>query len=78
MSSELRRQLRHEPWPLPGISGATPHHAQLAEATGFRLFFMSGSQAAAHIMGMPGRRAHVARRGGRERPAHLPVGDHPG
>ena len=53
MSSELRRQLRDEPWPLPGISGATPHHAQLAEATGFRLFFLSGSQAAAHIMGMP-------------------------
>jgi 2-methylisocitrate lyase-like PEP mutase family enzyme len=53
MSAELRRQLRDEPWPLAGISGATPHHAQLAEATGFRLFFLSGSQAAAHIMGMP-------------------------
>jgi 2-methylisocitrate lyase-like PEP mutase family enzyme len=53
MSTELRRQLREEPWPLAGISGATPHHAQLAEATGFRLFFLSGSQAAAHIMGMP-------------------------
>jgi 2-methylisocitrate lyase-like PEP mutase family enzyme len=53
MSAELRRQLRDDPWPVPGISGATPHHAQLAEATGFRLFFLSGSQAAAHIMGMP-------------------------
>jgi 2-methylisocitrate lyase-like PEP mutase family enzyme len=53
MSAELRRQLRDDPWPLTGISGATPHHAQLAEATGFRLFFLSGSQAAAHIMGMP-------------------------
>jgi 2-methylisocitrate lyase-like PEP mutase family enzyme len=53
MSTELRRQLREEPRPLPWISGATPHHAQLAEAAGFRLFGISGSQAAAHILGMP-------------------------
>jgi 2-methylisocitrate lyase-like PEP mutase family enzyme len=53
MSTELRRQLREDPRPLPWISGATPHHAQLAEAAGFRLFGISGSQAAAHIMGMP-------------------------
>lgn len=53
MSTELRRQLREAPRPLPWISGATPHHAQLAEAAGFRLFGISGSQAAAHVMGMP-------------------------
>ena len=53
MSAELRRQLREDPRPLPYISGATPHHAQLAEETGFRLFGLSGSQAAAHVMGMP-------------------------
>lgn len=53
MSAELRRQLREDRKPLVGISGATPHHAQLTEAAGFRLFFQSGSQAAAHIMGMP-------------------------
>lgn len=53
MSAELRRQLREDIKPLVAISGATPHHAQLAEAAGFRLFFHSGSQAAAHILGMP-------------------------
>lgn len=53
MSTELRRQLREGPRPLPWISGATAHHAQLAEAAGFRLFGISGSQAAAHILGMP-------------------------
>lgn len=53
MSTELRRQLREDKWPLPWISGATPHHAQLAEATGFRLFGLSGSQSSAHIMGLP-------------------------
>ena len=53
MSTELRRQLREGPRPLVAISGATPHHAQLAEAAGFRLFFHSGSQAAAHILGLP-------------------------
>ena len=53
MSTEFRRQLRDNPWPLVAVSGATPHHAQLAEATGFRLFSLSGSQAAAHVMGLP-------------------------
>lgn len=53
MSAELRRQLREGPHPLVAISGATPHHAQLAEAAGFRLFFHSGSQAAAHLLGLP-------------------------
>ncbi|MET3794487.1 isocitrate lyase/PEP mutase family protein [Aquamicrobium terrae] len=53
MSTELRRQLHEDAKPLVGISGATPHHAQLAENAGFRLFFHSGSQAAAYIMGLP-------------------------
>ena len=53
MSAELRRQLSEESRPLVAISGATPHHAQLAEAAGFRLFFHSGSQAAAHVLGLP-------------------------
>lgn len=53
MSTELRRQFAQEPWPIVSISGATPHHAQLAEAAGFRLFFHSGSQSAAHVMGLP-------------------------
>jgi 2-methylisocitrate lyase-like PEP mutase family enzyme len=52
-SSELRRQLREEEHPLISIGGATPHHAQLAEATGFRLFGLSGSQASAHLLGLP-------------------------
>lgn len=53
MSSELRRQLKDRQGPITAISGATPHHAQLTEAAGFRLFFHSGSQAAAHVMGLP-------------------------
>jgi 2-methylisocitrate lyase-like PEP mutase family enzyme len=52
-SSELRRQLREETRPICAISGANPHHAQLTEAAGFRLFFHSGSQAAATILGLP-------------------------
>lgn len=53
MSTDLRRQLREAAGPIVAISGATPHHAQLTEQAGFRLFFHSGSQAAAHVMGMP-------------------------
>lgn len=53
MSTELRRQLAARTGPILGISGATPHHAQLTEQAGFRLFFHSGSQAAAHVMGLP-------------------------
>ena len=52
-STELRRQLREDKLPLVSIGGGTPHHAQLAEATGFRLFGLSGSQASAHVLGMP-------------------------
>lgn len=52
-STELRRLLRDEAAPLVSIGGGTPHHAQLAEATGFKLFGLSGSQASAHVLGMP-------------------------
>src|SRR5215204_1947967 len=52
-STELRRQLREDELPLVSIGGGTPHHAQLAEATGFRLFGLSGSQASAHVLGLP-------------------------
>lgn len=52
-SAELRRLLREEDRPLVSIGGATPHHAQLAEETGFKLFALSGSQASAHILGLP-------------------------
>jgi 2-methylisocitrate lyase-like PEP mutase family enzyme len=52
-STELRRLLRDEPRPIVSIGGGTAHHAQLAEATGFKLFALSGSQASAHILGLP-------------------------
>lgn len=52
-STELRRLLREEERPLVSIGGGTPHHAQLAEATGFKLFALSGSQASAHVLGLP-------------------------
>lgn len=52
-STELRRLLNKRDGPIVAIGGATPHHAQLAEATGFQLFGLSGSQASAHILGMP-------------------------
>jgi 2-methylisocitrate lyase-like PEP mutase family enzyme len=52
-AAELRRQLREDERPIVSVGGATPHHAQLAEATGFKLFGLSGSQASAHILGLP-------------------------
>jgi 2-methylisocitrate lyase-like PEP mutase family enzyme len=52
-STEFRRLLNARQGPIVGVGGGTPHHAQLAEATGFKLFGLSGSQSSAHIMGMP-------------------------
>ena len=52
-STEFRRLLNSKEGPIVGVGGGTPHHAQLAEATGFKLFGLSGSQSSAHIMGMP-------------------------
>lgn len=51
-STELRRLLDSGET-ITVIGGGTPHHAQLAEATGFKVFGLSGSQSSAHIMGMP-------------------------
>ncbi|MDH2328384.1 isocitrate lyase/PEP mutase family protein [Cereibacter sp. SYSU M97828] len=52
-STEFRRLLNDSDLPLVGICGGTAHHAQLGEATGFKYFGLSGSQASAHLMGMP-------------------------
>ena len=37
-STEFRRLLTQGPWPVVGMWGATAHHAQLTEATGFKYF----------------------------------------
>jgi 2-methylisocitrate lyase-like PEP mutase family enzyme len=52
-SSELRRLLREEALPIMAVGGAIPNHAQLAEATGYKLFSLSGSQASSHLLGLP-------------------------
>lgn len=52
-STQFRKLLDEGDLPLVGICGGTAHHAQLAEATGFKYFGLSGSQASAHLMGMP-------------------------
>lgn len=51
-STELRRLLDSGET-VTIIGGGTPHHAQLAESTGFKVFGLSGSQSSAHIMGFP-------------------------
>ena len=52
-STEFRRLLTAGPWPLIGMWGATAHHAQLTEATGFKYFGISGSHTASHLFGLP-------------------------
>lgn len=52
-SSEFRRLLTEGPWPVVGMWGATAHHAQLTEATGFQYFGISGSHTASHLFGLP-------------------------
>ena len=52
-SSEFRRLLTQGPWPVVGMWGATAHHAQLTEATGFQYFGISGSHTASHLFGLP-------------------------
>ncbi len=51
-SAEFRRMLRDGPLPIRAVSGCTPHHAQLAEAAGCRLFSISGSAMSANL-GLP-------------------------
>jgi 2-methylisocitrate lyase-like PEP mutase family enzyme len=45
--------LKDGPLPLVGIWGATAHHAQLAEATGFQYFGISGSDMSTQLLGLP-------------------------
>jgi len=52
-STEFRRQLTEGPLPVVGIWGGTAHHAQLAEATGFSHFGISGSNTSTHLLGLP-------------------------
>src|SRR5487761_138404 len=52
-SSEFRRLLTQGPWPVVGMWGATAHHAQLTEATGFQYFGISGAHTASHLFGLP-------------------------
>jgi 2-methylisocitrate lyase-like PEP mutase family enzyme len=52
-TTALRRMLKEGPLPIPSIAGATAHHAQLAEAAGFKLFGISGAHTSAHLLGLP-------------------------
>jgi 2-methylisocitrate lyase-like PEP mutase family enzyme len=52
-STEFRRLLTEGPHPAMGVWGGTAQHAQLAEATGFSYFGISGSHTASHIHGLP-------------------------
>lgn len=49
----LRELLKSTPLPLFGCWGACAHHAQLAEATGFHFFGLSGSNTSTHLLGLP-------------------------
>jgi len=52
-STHLKHLLRKGPLPVVGIWGGTAHHAQLAEATGFAYFGISGSNTSSHLLGLP-------------------------
>lgn len=52
-STTLRRLFLEGPLPLVGVWGATAHHAQLAEATGFQFFGLSGSDLSTQVLGLP-------------------------
>lgn len=52
-STVFRRALEQGPWPLEGVWGATAQHAQIAEATGFGHFGISGSATSTHLYGLP-------------------------
>lgn len=52
-STHFRRLLKEGPYPVVGIWGGTAHHAQLAEATGFSHFGVSGSNTSTHLLGLP-------------------------
>ena len=52
-STTFRNMLEKGPLPVVCIWGATAHHAQLVEATGFRSFGLSGAHLSAHLLGLP-------------------------
>jgi 2-methylisocitrate lyase-like PEP mutase family enzyme len=52
-STVFRRLLADGPLPVAGIWGGTAHHAQLAEATGFAFFGISGSNTSTQLLGLP-------------------------
>jgi 2-methylisocitrate lyase-like PEP mutase family enzyme len=47
------RKLLESQEPHTTVFGATAHHAQLAEATGYKAFGLSGSNLSTHLLGMP-------------------------
>jgi 2-methylisocitrate lyase-like PEP mutase family enzyme len=52
-STHLKKLFKAGPLPVVGIWGGTAHHAQLAEATGFAYFGISGSNTSTHLLGLP-------------------------
>ncbi len=52
-STAFRRMLVEGPLPVIGIWGATAHHAQLVESTGFPFFGLSGANVSTHLLGLP-------------------------
>ncbi len=47
------RDLLADGRPLPTVWGGTAHHAQLAEAAGFKAFGISGSNVSTNVLGLP-------------------------
>jgi 2-methylisocitrate lyase-like PEP mutase family enzyme len=52
-SSTRFRELLHDPQLLVMPGGFSPLHARMAEKLGYQAFFMSGSQLAAYVYGLP-------------------------
>lgn len=52
-STAFRKMLKDGPLPIASIWGATAHHAQLAEATGFKNFGVSGAALSTYLLGLP-------------------------
>lgn len=52
-SRRLRRLFADGPLPLLGVWGSNANHAQLAEATGFQFFGISGSDLSTQVLGLP-------------------------
>ena len=52
-SAHLKKLLKQGPLPVASVWGGTAHHAQLAEATGFAYFGISGANTTMHLLGLP-------------------------